>query len=102
MQYYARRAYYYDLLSQRHRTDKKTRRELAFLEFAFKKNATRRVSRVLDVACGGGRHIVGLARRGYQCTGQDLTPKRIKIAKSRATRFKVSVELSVGDATKLG
>ncbi len=45
---------------------------------------------------------MGLAHRGYQCVGQDLTPERIEIAKSRATRFKVSVELSVGDATKFG
>ncbi len=101
-QYYARRAYYLELLSQRRRTDKKTDRGLAFLEFAFKKNAARKVSRVLDVACGGGRHIAGLAQRGYQCTGRDLTPERIEMAKNRAARFKVSVELSVGDATKLG
>lgn len=102
MRYYSHRAYYYDLLSQRRSKDERTRREIAFLEFAFKKDATRRVSRVLDVACGGGRHIVCLAQRGYQCTGQDLTPGRVEMAKSRATRSKVSVELSVGDATKLG
>src|SRR2546426_1087093 len=101
-QYYSRRAYYYDLLSQRRPTDKDTRRELAFLEFAFKKKATRRVTRVLDVACGGGRHVVGLAQRGYQCTGQDFTPERGEITRRRATRFKVSVDVSQGDATRLG
>lgn len=101
-QYYSRRAYYYDLLSQRRPSDKETRRELAFLEFAFRKKAARRVARVLDVACGGGRHIVGLAQRGYQCTGQDFTPERVEITRKRAARFKVSVELCQGDATKLG
>src|SRR2546425_7104960 len=101
-QYYSHRAEYYDLLSQRRPVDKDTRRELAFLEFAFRKKAARRVSRVLDVACGGGRHIVGLAMRGYQCTGQDFTPERVDISRKRAARFKVSVEVGQGDAAKLG
>ncbi len=102
MQYYARRAYYLDILSQRRPLDKETRRELDFLEFAFRKKASRRVSRVLDVACGGGRHIVGLAQKGYRCTGQDYTAERVEMAKSRAARYNVSVELKRGDATKLG
>ncbi len=101
-QYYSRRAEYYDLLSQRRPVDKDTRRELAFLEFAFRKKAARRVSRVLDVACGGGRHVVGLATRGYRCTGQNFTPERVEMTRKRAARFKVSVQLSQGDATKLG
>src|SRR5438445_5570025 len=92
-QYYSRRAYYYDLLSQQRPTDKDTRRELAFLEFAFKKKATRRVTRVLDVACGGGRHVVGLAQRGYQCTRHDFTPERVEITRRRAARFKVKLGL---------
>jgi ubiquinone/menaquinone biosynthesis C-methylase UbiE len=100
-QYYARRAYYLDLLSQRRPLDKETIRELAFLDFAFKKKGLRRVKKVLDVACGGGRHIVGLAQKGYQCTGHDFTPERVEIAKKRAARNNVSVELSRGDATKL-
>ncbi len=102
MQYYARRAYYLDILSQRRPLDKETRRELDFLEFAFRKKASRRVSRVLDVACGGGRHIVGLAQKGYRCTGQDYTAERVEMAKSRAARYNVSIELKRGDATKLG
>lgn len=99
--FYARRAYYFDLLSQRRPPDRETRRELSFLEFAFKKKTLRRVSRVLDVACGGGRHIVGLAQRGYECTGRDFTPERIEVTRARATRSNVSVHLSRGDATKL-
>lgn len=100
-QYYSRRAYYYDLLSQRRPLDKETLGQLAFLEFAFKKKAARRVTQVLDVACGGGRHIVGLAQKGYQCTGRDFTPERIEVTRKLATRSNVSVELSQGDATRL-
>lgn len=45
---------------------------------------------------------MGLAQRGYQCTGQDFTPERVEITRERAARFKASVELSQGDGTKLG
>ena len=99
--YYARRASYYDLLAQRKGRDRETPRELEFLEFAFQTHATRKVREVLDIACGGGRHLVGLSQRGYRCTGRDLTPERIEAAKGRAARTRVSVNLEVGDATKV-
>jgi SAM-dependent methyltransferase len=99
--YYARRAYYQDLLDQGAKSRATIRGELDFLEYAFRANATRRVSDVLDVACGNGRHVIGLARRGYRCTGQDYTPERVQVAKARAHRERVSVKLSQGDATKL-
>lgn len=100
--HYAHLAYYEDLLAQRQRrAAKTTKRELDYLEFAFRTHATHRVKDVLDVACGNGRHIVGLAHRGYQCTGQDYTAERVQIAKIRAKREGVSVKLLQGDATKL-
>jgi ubiquinone/menaquinone biosynthesis C-methylase UbiE len=99
--YYARRAHYYDLVAQRTRVDKETERELDFVESAFKAHAKRPVAKVLDVACGGGRHVVGLAKRGYQCTGYDFTGERVKMAEARAKRAGVKVNLRQGDATKL-
>ena len=100
--YYAHLAYYEDLLAQRDRRAAEARkRELDFLEFAFRTHATHRVRDVLDVACGNGPHVVGLAHRGYQCTGQDYTPERVQIAKARAKREGVSVKLLQGDATRL-
>jgi SAM-dependent methyltransferase len=59
------------------------------------------VKEILDVACGGGRHVVGLAKRGYGCTGYDFTAERIQTAKARAKRSGVSVTLRRGDATQL-
>jgi SAM-dependent methyltransferase len=99
--YYSHLAYYEDLLAQRASARANTKRELDFLEFAFSAHATRRISEVLDVACGNGRHIVELAHRGYRCTGLDYTPERVHIAKAGAKREGVSVKLSQGDATKL-
>ena len=77
--YYAHLAYYEDLLAQRERrAAETTKRELDFLEFAFRAHATHRVRDVLDVACGNGRHVVGLAHRGYECTGQDYTLNKFR------------------------
>jgi SAM-dependent methyltransferase len=75
--------------------------ELDFFEFAFHTHATHKVRDVLDVACGSGRHILGLAHRGYKCTGQDYTPEQVQIAKARAKHEGVPLKLLQGDATKM-
>ncbi len=99
--YYTKRAFYLDLFAERKPRDPRTRKELAFLERAFRTHATRPVRRILDVACGGGRHTVGLAQRGYACVAQDFTPDRVEATRRRAERAKVSVRLAPGDATRL-
>ena len=40
--------------------------------------------RILDLACGFGRHALEFARRGYQVTGVDITPAYIGEAKRQA------------------
>ena len=39
--------------------------------------------RVLDLACGFGRHVLELARRGYDVVGVDITPAFIDDALRR-------------------
>jgi SAM-dependent methyltransferase len=99
----ASRAYYAHLGYYEERTYPETtnKRELDFLEFAFRTHAVHKVRDVLDIACGSGRHVLGLAHRGYKCTGQDYTPEQIKMAQARAKREGVSMKLLQGDATKL-
>jgi SAM-dependent methyltransferase len=100
--YYAHRADYEDLLVQRQRRFvEANKRELNFLQHAFSAHATRPIKQVLDVACGSGRHVIRLAKLGYECTGLDYTPQRIQVAKERAKREGVSLRLLQGDATKL-
>jgi SAM-dependent methyltransferase len=99
--YYAHRAHYQDLLDQGANTRARIKRELDFLESIFQVHTTHQVKDVLDVACGNGRHIIGLARRGYNCTGLDYTPERIQVAKARAQHERISLKLLEGDATKL-
>jgi len=41
-------------------------------------------SKVLDLACGKGRHAIHLAKKGYQTTGVDLAAESISKAKENA------------------
>jgi len=95
--YYAHLGYY----EERAYAETINRRELDFFEFAFCTHAVHKVRDVLDVACGSGRHVLGLAHRGYKCVGQDYTPEQVQIAKARAKSEGVSIELLQGDATRL-
>jgi glycine/sarcosine N-methyltransferase len=52
-------------------------------------------SRVLDAACGTGRHLVSFARRGHRCAGADLSPAMIAQARQAAADAGVPVELAV-------
>jgi SAM-dependent methyltransferase len=47
--------------------------------------------RVLDVPCGGGRHSLELAARGYQMTGVDISTEFLAAARSRAAERQLSV-----------
>lgn len=42
--------------------------------------------RILDLACGFGRHALELARRGYDVTGVDITPAYIEYASQQAEK----------------
>jgi len=54
-------------------------------------------ARILDLACGRGRHAVNLAHRGYEVTGVDLGEPIIKQARLRAVRENVNVRFVQGD-----
>jgi SAM-dependent methyltransferase len=100
--YYGHLAYYRDLLFERNRhIVETTKRQVDFVEFALRTYAPHKVREVLDVACGNGRHILELTRRGYNCTGLDYTPEQVQMARARAKREGLSVKLLQSDATKL-
>ncbi len=46
--------------------------------------------RILDLACGFGRHVNELAARGYDVTGVDLMPGFLEIARQEAEELEVS------------
>ena len=57
--------------------------------------------RILDLACGGGRHSVAMAQRGAVVTGIDLGPAAIASARRRAKRAGVDVAWLQGDLRHL-
>lgn len=42
--------------------------------------------RILDLACGFGRHALELARRGFSVVGVDITPEYVRYAQEQAAR----------------
>lgn len=68
------------------------RLELPFLEEALQSVDARRV---LDAACGTGRHAVALAQRGYEVVGADLSPEMVARARAHAEAVGVPVRFVV-------
>jgi len=52
---------------------------------------------LLDIPCGGGRHSIELARRGYRMAGVDLSGDFLTQARTLAEEAGVSVDLRAGD-----
>jgi SAM-dependent methyltransferase len=52
---------------------------------------------VLDVACGIGTQSLGLAARGYEVTGSDISPGAVERARGEAFRRGLAIAFSVAD-----
>lgn len=63
--------------------DEDTTREADFLEALFEEFAGTRQRRVLEPACGSGRMLVELARRGWRATGFDASRPMLDYARER-------------------
>ena len=75
-----------------------TERETAFVVDAL---GLRDGDRVLDLACGHGRHAVALAQRGMVVTGQDLNEDYLRMAREDAARAGVEIETVHGDMREI-
>lgn len=67
-----------------------TRREVGFLA---DKLCLERGDRVLDLACGHGRHAVELAAQGMRVTGLDISEPSLTVAREEAARRDVDLDL---------
>ena len=65
------------------RWERRLAHELPFVE---RQLAAVGARRVLDVACGTGRHAIALAQRGYEVTGADLSAGMIERARENAAQ----------------
>jgi SAM-dependent methyltransferase len=79
-------------------TEELTREETDFLVKELRLPAG---GRVLDVACGGGRHSCELAARGYRATGVDASTAFLDSARALAKQKKVDVTWEQRDMTDL-
>jgi SAM-dependent methyltransferase len=58
--------------------------------------------RVLDMACGSGRHSLELRRRGFEVVGADISPDLIEIARRDAGEAGLEVDFVLSDLRDLG
>lgn len=52
---------------------------------------------ILDVSCGIGTQVIGLAEIGYKVTGSDLSEMAIQRARNEAIKRRLNIHLSVAD-----
>ena len=79
-------------------TSEKTRAEVDFL---VKTLCLKKGVKILDLACGHGRHTVELARRGFSMTGQDLNAFFLHEAKKAARRAEAKVRWVKSDIRQI-
>jgi len=58
------------------------------------------VKRILDLGCGSGRHIVYLAKQGFEVYGIDIAREGVKIAKNWLEKEKLRASFKIGDIYK--
>lgn len=51
----------------------------------------------LEPACGTGRYLAGLLRRGWTVEGYDLSPEMVRFAQKRLAKYGARAALAVGD-----
>lgn len=65
----------------------------AEVDFLIEKLHLQPGARVLDLACGHGRHAVELADRGFSVTGADISEPALAVARERAAQRGVELDL---------
>lgn len=80
------------------RWERRLAREIPFFTSIFTEHG---VKKVLDVACGTGRHAIRLAEEGYRVTGVDINGESLESARSHAQERGVEVEFVEGSYLEL-
>jgi SAM-dependent methyltransferase len=57
--------------------------------------------RILDLACGSGRHSLELRRRGHEVVGADISGDLIELARAEATAANLDVDFVLADLRDL-
>jgi cyclopropane fatty-acyl-phospholipid synthase-like methyltransferase len=57
-------------------------------------------AKVLDMACGAGRHSILFSQKGFDVTAVDLSPMLLQVAEKRAAQEKVKIDFIRSDLRK--
>ena len=76
------------------RTEKEVERAMRMLK-------PRGGERVLDLACGSGRHSLELVRQGFEVVGADISPELLEIARREAEAQSLEVTFTRADLREL-
>lgn len=79
-------------------TEERTRQEVDFIAGSL---GLPNGAAVLDLACGIGRHAIGMARRGHRVTGVDFNGSYLEIAAADAAGAGVEVRWQTADMRQL-
>ncbi|HEV2159476.1 class I SAM-dependent methyltransferase [Bradyrhizobium sp.] len=71
--------------------------EVDFLQGCFDLYAGRRVHRVFEPACGSGRLLINLAKRGFQVSGWDMSRAAVDYCNRRFERRGLPAPAALGD-----
>jgi 2-polyprenyl-3-methyl-5-hydroxy-6-metoxy-1,4-benzoquinol methylase len=87
---------YLDVYQHRNESDAKLLFELIIknIEISAK-------GKVLDLACGPGRHSILFARKGFDVTGIDLSDNLLRVAESSARKEKLDIQFIKSDIRKV-
>lgn len=77
---------------------RRTAEEADFIEASLEPDED---DRILDLACGFGRHALKLAQRGYQLVGFDLSKDLLEKALARAERQALQIKFFHGDMREM-
>ena len=75
----------------------KVQKDIPKLVIILKKN---NVKKILDLGCGSGRHIVYLAKKGFDVSGIDIAEEGINITKSWLKKENLKADLKIGNIYK--
>lgn len=65
----------------------------AYVEYIKPILVANHVKTVLDCSCGTGIQAIGLAAEGFQVTGSDISEEMLKVARDKARKYRVDLEL---------
>jgi ubiquinone/menaquinone biosynthesis C-methylase UbiE len=79
-------------------TPQRTKKEVNFIERALK---LRPGMKILDLACGWGRHAIEFAKRGYKVVGQDINSLFLKEGMKEAKKIKAEIHWVKSDMREI-